>query len=42
MKGIYLQLQGLCVNLSHVNYARKRLLTTGIVKDNIIDVVDKV
>ena len=28
-----------CVNLSHVNYARKRPLTIRITKDNIIAVV---
>ena len=42
-KDLYLQLQvGLCVNLSHVNYARKRKLTIGIVQNNIIAVVYEV
>ena len=39
---VYLQLQvGPCMNLSHANYERKRPLTTGIVKDNVIAVFTK-
>ena len=39
---VYLQLKVLCVDLSHLKYARKRPLTIGIVKGNIFVLVYEV